>query len=110
VGHTDAVWDIALARDDTILVSCGAEGMVKVWSLTDGGPGSLKLSWGYDGLDATEADRKEEMGATAIEPVKTDLKQVAIAYQNSVIKLFDLETGMQLSVLRVEAGSGEPYF
>lgn len=121
VGHTDAVWDIALTREDTVLVSCGAEGLVKVWSLTGPGAGSLKLSWGIDGLDVSEGDKKEkekekengtsqdreEIGATAVEPIKADLKKVAVAYQNSVVKLFGLESGIVLGVLYIDSGSGK---
>ena len=99
MGHTDAVWDIALAREDTILVSCGAEGVVKVWNLGANGAGSLRLSWGYGGTEPPEDDNKEETGATAVEPIKSDLKKIAVAYQNTVIKLFDLETGVELSAL-----------
>jgi striatin 1/3/4 len=107
VGHTDAVWDIALAREDSVLVSCGAEGTVKVWSLGANGVGSLRLSWGYDGIEGTDDSSKEESGATAIEPIKSDLKKVAVAYQNAIIKVFDLETGLQLSVLQPEPSGME---
>ncbi|KAG1740702.1 hypothetical protein EDD22DRAFT_735065, partial [Suillus occidentalis] len=31
VGHTDAIWDRALVRDENASVSCGAEGSIKVW-------------------------------------------------------------------------------
>jgi striatin 1/3/4 len=110
VGHTDAVWDLALTREDSILISCGAEGLVKVWSLTGNGIGSLKLSWGFDGTEATESDRTEEIGATAVEPIKTDLKKIAVAYQNSVVKLFNLETGGQLGVFSIDPGTGTVMF
>ena len=46
VGHTDAVWDLTLARDESTVISCGPEGSVKVW--VESGPfggGSLKSSW-----------------------------------------------------------------
>ena len=107
VGHTDAVWDIALTREDSILISCGAEGVVKVWNLAGNGIGSLKLSWGFDGTESVEGDRKEEIGATAIEPIKTDLKKVAVAYQNSVVKIFSIEAGTQLGVLNIDSASGK---
>ncbi|KZT74248.1 WD40 repeat-like protein [Daedalea quercina L-15889] len=104
IGHTDAVWDLALARDESTLISCGAEGAVKVWDVSGpSGGGSLKLSWSYDGLDAGEPQSEGDApGATAVEAIKTDLKKVAVAYQNAVIKIFEIETGKELMRLQTE--------
>ncbi|KAF8626170.1 hypothetical protein AX15_005057 [Amanita polypyramis BW_CC] len=98
VGHTDAVWDLALLRDENTLVSCGGEGAVKVWdvSLTTGG-GSLRLTWGFNGLEARDESQDSDMpGATAVEAIKNDLRKIAVAYQNAVVKIFDAETGKEL--------------
>lgn len=110
VGHTDAVWDLALVRDESTLVSCGAEGTVKVWDVGGPGAGSLRLSWGYSGLEREGMDGEDEKdgpGATAIEAIKTDLKKVAVAYQNAVVKIFDIETGKEVSRLATDATYGE---
>ena len=98
IGHTDAVWDLALVKDENTLISCGAEGTVKVWDV--GGPsggGSLKLSWRWNGLDSNSnlEDEADISGATSVEVLKTDLKKVAVAYQNAVVKIFDIETGKE---------------
>lgn len=110
VGHTDAVWGLALLRDETLLVSCGAEGVVKVWDV-GGGSGALKLSWGYAGLDSeSEGEGAEEAeetpGASALEAIKSDLKKVAVGYQNAVIKVFDVDSGKQLIRLHSDASQG----
>lgn len=107
IGHTDAVWDLALVRDESTLISCGAEGAVKVWDVSGpSGGGSLRLSWTYNGLDSSrddlESDTDDLPGATAVEAIKTDLKKVAVAYQNSIIKIFDIETGKEVSRLQGE--------
>ncbi|KAH9829146.1 WD40 repeat-like protein [Rhodofomes roseus] len=104
IGHTDAVWDLALVRDESTLISCGAEGAVKVWDVSGpSGGGSLKLSWSFDGLDAGEPQNEGDApGATAVEAIKTDLKKVAVAYQNAVIKIFDIENGKELVRLQTE--------
>jgi len=47
-----------------------------------------------DAEDATSA------GATAVEALKVDLKKVAVAYQNAVVKIFDIETGKELMRLQ----------
>jgi striatin 1/3/4 len=107
VGHTDAVWDLALARDENTLVSVGAEGAVKVWDVAGpSGGGALALSWGYAGLDAdAPTDEETVPGCTAVEAIKTDIKKVAVAFQTSVIKIFDIETGRELSRIISESGT-----
>lgn len=102
IGHTDAVWDLALVRDESTLISCGAEGTVKVWDVGVPGGGALRLSWGYHGLDREDdegEDDKENPGATSVEAIKTELKNVAVAYQNAVVKIFEIETGKEVSRL-----------
>ncbi|PCH38704.1 WD40 repeat-like protein [Wolfiporia cocos MD-104 SS10] len=105
VGHTDAVWDLALVRDESTLISCGAEGAVKVWDVSGpSGGGSLKLTWSYDGLEpqGETLNEGDAPGATAVEAIKTDLKKVAVAYQNAVIKIFDIESGKELAKMQSE--------
>ncbi|KAJ7090211.1 WD40-repeat-containing domain protein [Mycena belliarum] len=102
IGHTDAVWDLALVRDESTLISCGAEGVVKVWDVSGpSGGGSLKLTWGWSGLQSSDEPQEDgdAPGATAVEALKVDLKKVAVAYQNAVVKIFDLENGKELSRL-----------
>lgn len=107
IGHTDAVWDLALVRDDNTLISCGAEGSVKVWDIT-AASGNLKLSWSYNGLNDNgeevkiDGDAEDTPGATAVEAIKMDLKRVAVAYQNTVVKIFDIETGKEEMKLQPE--------
>jgi striatin 1/3/4 len=98
VGHTDAVWDLALAKDESTLISCGAEGSVKVWDVSGpSGGGSLKLTWGWHGVEQADDmhENPDTPGATAVEAIKTDLKKVAVAYQNAVVKIFDIESGKE---------------
>ncbi|THV08036.1 WD40 repeat-like protein [Dendrothele bispora CBS 962.96] len=104
IGHTDAVWDLALVRDEGTLISCGAEGAVKVWDVSGpSGGGHLRLTWGWNGLESTSQDELHEdtdaPGATSVEALRNDLKKVAVAYQNAVVKIFDIETGKELSRL-----------
>ncbi|KAF7359399.1 Striatin-related protein [Mycena sanguinolenta] len=106
IGHTDAVWDLALVRDESTLISCGAEGTVKVWDVSGpSGGGSLKLTWGWAGLESADESQQEDAdvpGATAVEALKVDLKKVAVAYQNAVVKIFDIENGKELSRLATD--------
>ncbi|KIO32898.1 hypothetical protein M407DRAFT_18357 [Tulasnella calospora MUT 4182] len=95
VGHTDAVWDLALLRDDTLLVSGGSDGSVKVWD-TSLPSTPLKLSWGYNGVDG---EAETSLGITSLDGIKTDLKKVAVAFSNAVVKMFDVETGAEVGKL-----------
>jgi striatin 1/3/4 len=106
IGHTDAVWDLALVRDECTLISGGAEGAVKVWDVSDpSGRGSLRLSWTYNGVDYDGEESDDLPGVTAVEAIKVDLKKVAVAYQNATIKIFDVVHGKELAVLHGESGS-----
>lgn len=106
VGHTDAVWDIAVVREGALLVSCGADGVTKVWDITSI-PGTLQLSWGYNGVggDALEVP----IGATSVEGIRTDLKLVAVAYRDAVVKLFDIESGKETARLSADVNPGKPF-
>lgn len=115
IGHTDAVWDLALVRDESTLISCGAEGAVKVWDVSGpSGGGHLRLTWGWLGLDSSQSrpvhdDLHEDTsapGATSVEALKADLKKVAVAYQNAVVKIFDIENGKELCRLQSDISSG----
>jgi len=108
IGHTDAVWDLALVRDECTLISGGAEGAVKVWDVSDAsGHGTLRLSWTYNGVDYDGEESDDLPGVTGVEAIKVDLKKVAVAYQNATIKIFDVVHGKELAVLHGESGSGE---
>jgi striatin 1/3/4 len=113
IGHTDAVWDLTLARDENTLVSCGAEGAVKVWDVSGpSGGGALALTWGFAGLDAEDsADPATEgedgaPGCTAIEAIKTDIRKVAVAYASAVIKIFEIDTGRETARITSEGDEG----
>lgn len=126
VGHTDAVWDCVLVRNESALVSCGSEGTVKIWDVgpaallrpssasglptSEGNAGKLLLSWSYNGTDgpaASEINGKPEAhGATSLAAIRTDLRKVAVAYRNAVVKIFDLETGKETARLPSDVSYG----
>jgi striatin 1/3/4 len=110
IGHSDAVWDLALVHDESTLISCGADGAVKVWDVSGpSGGGSLKLTWGWNGVVENPDDLSEETsgpGATAVEAIRADLKKVAVAYQNSVVKIFEIETGKEVAKLNSDISYG----
>ena len=84
---------------------------MKVWDITTTG-GNLKLSWTYHGLNnngeeiRVEDGPEDTPGATAVEAIKMDLKRVAVAYQNTVVKIFDIESGEEQLKLQPEIVAG----
>ncbi|KAF9964414.1 hypothetical protein BGZ70_006497 [Mortierella alpina] len=101
VGHTDAVWDIRLfpisISSSQLLGSISADGTLKIWDTeTKGSP--LRSSWGYHGQQSSPvvATAKAMPVPTALDFCPTDLKKVIVSYSNSVMKLFDIETGKEV--------------
>lgn len=110
IGHTDVVWDLALVRDESTLISCGAEGSVKVWDVNRPHGGALRLSWTYNGVpaDPTTTDEREDLpGACAVEAIKVDLKKVAVAFQNSTIKIFDIVSGAEITLINLPSSGDD---
>ncbi|KAF9950501.1 hypothetical protein BGZ72_007859 [Mortierella alpina] len=98
IGHTDAVWDIRLfplsISSSQLLGSISADGTLKIWDTeTKGSP--LRSSWGYHGQQSSPiaATSKALPVPTGLDFCPTDLKKVIVSYSNSVMKLFDIETG-----------------
>ncbi|KAF9278209.1 hypothetical protein BGZ68_008705 [Mortierella alpina] len=101
IGHTDAVWDIRLfpisISSSQLLGSISADGTLKIWDTeTKGSP--LRSSWGYHGQQSSPivATSKALPVPTSLDFCPTDLKKVIVSYSNSVMKLFDIETGKDI--------------
>ncbi|KAF9315250.1 hypothetical protein BG003_003206 [Podila horticola] len=108
IGHTDSVWDLRLfplsISSSQLLASISADGALKIWDTeTKGSP--LRSSWGYHGLETSAL--LEPVGPytsgltklptpTGLDFCPTDLKKMVVSYSNSVIKLFDIETGKEI--------------
>lgn len=60
---------------------------------------------GDEDEDVEKDEGDEVPGATAVEAIKVDLKKVAVAYTNGVIKIFDIEDGREL--MRLSGGASE---
>ncbi|KAL1917216.1 uncharacterized protein VTP21DRAFT_4872 [Calcarisporiella thermophila] len=94
VGHTDAIWDIRafpihVEGRPYLIASASADGTVKLWD-TNAEKSPLRSSILY-------AQDTNSPVPTSIEFCHTDLKKILVAYSNSVIKMFDLETSQCVS-------------
>ncbi|KAG0012355.1 hypothetical protein BGZ81_001642, partial [Podila clonocystis] len=103
VGHTDVVWDIRLfplsISSSQLLASISSDGSLKIWD-TETRDSPLKSSWGYNGLVSRDPSSFSGVGEgvapTSVDFCPTDLKKVVVSYTNSVVKLFDIETGQAI--------------
>ncbi|RIB27639.1 WD40-repeat-containing domain protein [Gigaspora rosea] len=109
IGHTDAIWDLRLFPirnlNTQLLASASADGTVKIWNTeAEGSP--LKSSWGYYGSNGElPVNGARPPIPTSIDFVHSDLKKMAVSFQNSIIKLYDIETGQSV----VTFNSAETY-
>ncbi|KAG0050128.1 hypothetical protein BGZ83_005087 [Gryganskiella cystojenkinii] len=117
VGHTDAVWGIRLfpisISTSQLLASISADGSLKIWDtqLKSGSP--LKSSWGFHGQNhngsTTNNNKKTLPVPTSLDFCPTDLKKMVVSYNNSVVKLFDIETGKDITTFQSnESYDGTP--
>lgn len=112
------------STSNELLASVSADGTTKIWNVHDKGY-ELKLSWDYFGNDLNEDSIKEkekfeeenkdkdEEGRISL-PIPTsvnachwNLKTVAVAYSNSIVKLFEIETGKEVLKLSSDETYGE---
>jgi striatin 1/3/4 len=100
------------------LASISADGALKIWDTeTNGSP--LRSSWGYNGLEPSEWKKPAEAYTpgliklpvpTGLDFCPTDLKKMVVSYSNSVIKLFDIETGKEILTFKSNETYGKHSF
>ncbi|XP_054261722.1 striatin-3 isoform X1 [Macrosteles quadrilineatus] len=87
LGHTDAVWGLSIHSQRAQLLSCSADGTVKLWS-----PQNTKLLASYTS--------DQDGVPTSVDFVRDEADKMVAAYNSGDCVLFDLETTKP--ILRLE--------
>ncbi|RVE76789.1 hypothetical protein OJAV_G00012120 [Oryzias javanicus] len=93
-GHTDAVWGVVYSAAHHRLLSCSADGTVRLWNAADTAPSLAVFNEGG------------ELGApTSVDLVSSDPAYMVASFSSGHMGLFNMET--QQLVLKLES-AGEP--
>ncbi|KAJ3216700.1 hypothetical protein HDU67_009132 [Dinochytrium kinnereticum] len=98
VAHTDAVWDVKLypyPDQSSLLATASADSTVKIWDI-NGHNHNLKLT-----LHANH-NTPEKLRPTSVDWLRHQNQRLAVAYRNSHIKVYDVETGSVVVELKAE--------
>ncbi|XP_060561145.1 striatin-3-like isoform X9 [Ruditapes philippinarum] len=91
VAHTDAVWGLSIHNTKSQLLSCSADGTVRLWS-----PGTKSPLLNTFTVDS------EDGVPTSVDFVRCDPGQMVAAYTSANTYLFDLETNKQVLTLETK--------
>ncbi|KAM4662716.1 striatin-3 isoform 3-T3 [Discoglossus pictus] len=98
LGHTDAVWGLSHSGIKDSLLSCSADGTVRLWSP----PESTPCIGTYNG-------NREHGIPTSVDFIGCDPAQAVASFTSGCIVLYDLETAQSLLQLSAPSISGPPF-
>ncbi|KAK2826820.1 hypothetical protein Q5P01_021034 [Channa striata] len=96
-GHTDAVWGLAYSGIKNRLLSCSADGTVKLWNPTDKNP-----------CISTFNTNKEHGVPTSVDFNGCDPAYMVASFNSGDVVVYDLETSQQALVLKGQGDSTLP--
>uniref|UniRef100_A0A8C5QR64 Striatin 3 n=1 Tax=Leptobrachium leishanense TaxID=445787 RepID=A0A8C5QR64_9ANUR len=97
-GHTDAVWGLSHSGIKDSLLSCSADGTVRLWSPPESGP-----------CIGTYNGNREHGIPTSVDFIGCDPAHAVASFTSGCIVLYDLETAQCLLQLSAPADSGPPF-
>ncbi|XP_026195796.1 striatin-3 isoform X1 [Anabas testudineus] len=97
MGHTDAVWGLAYSGIKNRLLSCSADGTVKLWNPTEKNP-----------CISTFNTNKEHGIPTSVDFNGCDPAHMVASFNSGDVVVYDLETSQQALVLKGQGDSALP--
>uniref|UniRef100_A0A7N8YE83 Striatin-3 n=1 Tax=Mastacembelus armatus TaxID=205130 RepID=A0A7N8YE83_9TELE len=97
VGHTDAVWGLAYSGIKNRLLSCSADGTVKLWNPTEKNP-----------CISTFNTNKEHGVPTSVDFNGCDPAHMVASFNSGDVVVYDLETSQHALVLKGQGDSSLP--
>ncbi|XP_063295794.1 striatin-3 isoform X2 [Pelobates fuscus] len=97
-GHTDAVWGLSHSGIKDSLLSCSADGTVRLWSP----PESVPCIGTYNG-------NREHGIPTSVDFIGCEPAHAVASFTSGCIVLYDLETAQSLLQLSAPSDSGPPF-
>ncbi|XP_065225821.1 striatin-3 isoform X2 [Planococcus citri] len=82
-GHTDAIWGLSLNTQKSQLLSCSADGTVKLWS-----PTKQKSSL----LSTYVPDQANDGNPTSADFIRDDMNRIMVSYTSGNCIIYDIET------------------
>ncbi|XP_056402003.1 striatin-3 isoform X2 [Hyla sarda] len=98
VGHTDAVWSLAHSGVKDRLLSCSADGTVRLWNPPD----SVPCIGTYNG-------NKEHGIPTSVDFIGCDPAHAVASFTSGCIVIYDLETSLSVMQLSAPSDSSIPF-
>lgn len=93
-GHTNAVWGLSVHSSKMQLLSCSADGTVRLWS-----PGQKPP------LLQSYTAEEEDGAPTSVDFVRCDPSQMVASYSSSNTYIYDIETGKQVLCINTKSAS-----
>lgn len=98
VGHTDAIWGLSLHSQKLHLLSCSADGSVRLWNPQSKTPLLSVFTSDADGIP------------TSVDFIRDDPNRMVTSYNSAAGIIYDVETGQQVMRLDTDKGVDDTLF
>lgn len=102
VEHTDAVWGLSFHLARQQLLSCSADGTVKLWAPAQGASNALVKSFG-------EAEFGSHGSPTSVDWVYEDPSRMVVAFEDAACIIVDIESGKTVTSLDMASVRNIPH-